>query len=215
MRNIDNFVRLKISWFAAFFLLLILFPGLLPAQNRTRTDKLMDKARDAFLKRNYQEALVMAKKALISDQSDTQAALLMAEVYHELDSVQMELSCLEMALERGNSQPLLLFRLGEAYYKTGSYEAASSCLERYLNHASPGNVRTRAEKLAAHSDFAASSVKIQPLNPITLDRMSTAATMNIGQPDSRRKHAGFTRLLPVNGMRKQEDFYFSRSDSSG
>ena len=98
MRNIDNFVRLKISWFAAFFLLLILFPGLLPAQNRTRTDKLMDKARDAFLKRNYQEALVMAKKALISDQSDTQAALLMAEVYHELDSVQMELSCLEMAL---------------------------------------------------------------------------------------------------------------------
>ncbi len=217
MRNIDNFVRLKISWFAAFFLLLILFPGLLPAQNRTRTDKLMDKARDAFLKRNYQEALVMAKKALISDQSDTQAALLMAEVYHELDSVQMELSCLEMALERGNSQPLLLFRLGEAYYKTGSYEAASSCLERYLNHASPGNVRTRAEKLAAHSDFAASSVK----NPRSFEPHNLGPNVNSSHDEYwpsltvDGSMLVFTRLLPVNGMRKQEDFYFSRSDSSG
>ncbi len=201
----------------AILLSVLMLSGLLAAQSRTKSGKLMDKARDAFLKRNYQEAIVTAKKVLNNDQTNTNAALLLADVYHEMDSVDSEVIYLEHAMKKGSSLPLLLFRLGEVYFKTGNYEASSSCLQRYLDDSPQGSLKSRAEKLAAHAAFAAMSVK----NPRSFNPRNLGPPINSSDDEYwpsltvDGRMLVFTRLLPGKGGRKQEDFFVSRSDSGG
>jgi outer membrane protein OmpA-like peptidoglycan-associated protein len=218
MNKLGNFFSKGNRVIRAILLLFLMLPVFAVAQSRTKSAKLMDKARDAFMKRNYQEAIVTAKKVLVSDAENAGAALLLADVYHDLDSAESEIVYLEFARKRGSTTPLLLFRLGEASYKTGRYEEASSWLQRYLQHEPQGNIRARAEKLATHAAFAAGAVNHpRPYNPHNLgpfvnsreDEYWPSLTVDGSM-------LVFTRLLPpLQGSLKQEDFFVCRSDTSG
>lgn len=62
MNNLGNSFDKGNRVFKTIFYLFLMLPLFAAAQSRTKSTKLMEKARDAFIKRNYQEAIVTAKK---------------------------------------------------------------------------------------------------------------------------------------------------------
>ncbi len=197
--------------------LLMAFPvqgKLFPAPGRH-----LDLARTAFADRDYQKAIRFARKVPVGSRLRIEARLLLADMFHVLDSTEAEIRCLEEVAAAVDSLPLVFFRLAEAYYKTGAYDKGLEPLRRYLPLVPGGSLHDKASRLLNHLLFSSGAVNHPlPFSPVNLGR-----GVNSGYDEYwpsltvDGKLLVFTRLWPgaASRMPMQEDFFLSVNDSAG
>lgn len=194
------------------FLQLTCFNSL--AQNTKKTDKLFEEAESYYKADDFAKTIQVCTKILKSDSSHSNAHLLLAEVYKDIDSTRLEIYHLDKA-SYGNTHPLIDFRLAEAFYKLGMYSEALSFYEKY------GESKTIPEKRTflvackiASCRFAINSIE----NPVEFEPENLGDEVNSSNdeywptPSLDGKHLIFTRLMK-GGNLPQEDFFMVELDS--
>nr|WP_320022606.1 OmpA family protein [uncultured Draconibacterium sp.] len=184
------------------------------AQDNKRTDKLFEEARKYYVEDNYQAAIETADKILQKNTEYAPAHLLLAEIYKDIDSSRLEIKHLTKAVELDDN-PLIDFRLGEAFYKQGMYSEALSFYEKYKENK---NIPEKRQFLLAckiaSCRFALNSIE----NPVAFEPTNLGDEINTTNdeywptPSLDGKHLVFTRLMK-DGGRPQEDFFMAEIDS--
>nr|WP_320000625.1 OmpA family protein [uncultured Draconibacterium sp.] len=184
------------------------------AQDNKRTDKLFEEARKYYVEDNYQAAIETTDKILQKNTEYAPAHLLLAEIYKDIDSSRLEIRHLTKAVELDDN-PLIDFRLGEAFYKQGMYSEALSFYEKYKENK---NIPEKRQFLLAckiaSCRFALNSIE----NPVAFEPTNLGDEINTTNdeywptPSLDGKHLVFTRLMK-DGARPQEDFFMAEIDS--
>ncbi len=196
------------------YLLLLLFIFLsfsVLSQNDSRTQKQFEKARKFYLLDNVVDAIKEANKILDKSPEFINASLLLADIYHEVDSIDLEIKNLENALKYSDN-PAIFYRLAEAGYSIGLYEKAIVYFEKYLQIAKITNIRKDEVRRKIDNCEFAIEAKKHPVEfrPIRLSEKVNSAddeywpSLSINQ-----KHLVFTRLLKKEEQIPQEDFFVS------
>ncbi len=213
--NIHHHIRV----FGLVMCLLFLITGISKAQNRAKSDRLLDKARAAYLSRDWKNAIEPARKALQDDPDLLEGHLLLAEIYKELDSVRLEISSLQQAARLTNSRPLIFLRLGDALLKVADYQGAIEAYNRCL----AGNI-AEERKPAVVQKIAGCRFALQAVqHPVQFSPVNLGSAVNSVHDDYwpsltvDGRSLVFTRLMPavVGTTFPQEDFYLSSNDGSG
>ncbi|WP_372651919.1 OmpA family protein [Draconibacterium sp.] len=184
------------------------------AQDNKRSDKLFEEARKYYVEDSYPAAIEAADKILQKDPEYAPAHLLLAEIYKDIDSSRLEIKHLSKAVELDDN-PLIDFRLGEAFYKLGMYSEALSFYEKYTENK---NIPEKRQFLLAckiaSCRFAINSIE----NPVAFEPTNLGEEINTANdeywptPSLDGKHLVFTRLMK-DGGRAQEDFFMAEIDS--
>ena len=184
------------------------------AQDNKRSEKLFEEARRYYVEDSYPAAIETADKILQKDPGYAPAHLLLAEIYKDIDSTRLEIKHLTQAVELDDN-PLIDFRLGEAFYKLGMYSEALSFYEKYTeNKDIPEKRQFLLACKIASCRFAINSIA----NPVAFeptnlgDEINTANDEYWPTPSLDGKHLVFTRLMK-DGGRPQEDFFMAGIDS--
>ncbi|MCD6355002.1 MAG: PD40 domain-containing protein [Prolixibacteraceae bacterium] len=187
------------------------------AQPVSKIQKKFDKALRFYQRQEFGKSISEAQKLVEKNPGFVNGWLLMADIYHDLDSAKQEISVLENALKYTDN-PTVCYRIGEAFYKGGRYKLALPQFEKYLETNNPtgkrkpellhkiNNCRFAIKALSHPVDF----------HPEPLPRA-------INTPDDEywptlsldSKQLVFTRLIETAGRLPQEDFFISEFDSSG
>lgn len=189
------------------------------AQGSGKPVKLLEKARSAYHQGDLDKARTLAGNVLARDPGNIDAHLLLADLYHEMDSVTAEIVHLERAVAENSDLPLIFYRLGEAYYRTAAYERALVAINRFLETAPQKPLAAKAQHLKTSCQFAADAVK----SPVSFNPENMGDSVNSMYDDYwpsltvDGKMLVFTRKLPAGNSRvlNQEDFYASLLDSGG
>lgn len=198
------------------FMLVILFAGFVTAaQTDKKMDKLFEDAKKQQAVQNYSQAIELCKR-ILSDKPDfIEAHLLLADVYNDLDSLKAEIYHLSKAIEIKN-EPLIQFRLGEAFYKTGNYDEAL----RYYNMYSAYKLIPEKRQFLLACKIASCKFALQSIkNPVEFDPQNMGTQINTANdeywptPSLDGKKLIFTRLLKDPNSIPQEDFYMAQLDS--
>lgn len=185
------------------------------AQSDKKIEKLFEEAKKQQSAQNYTETIVLCNR-ILSDKPDfIQAHLLLADLYNDMDSLKSEIFHLGKAIEIKN-EPLIQFRLGEAFYKTGNYSEALRYYDMYSTYKQIPEKRQflLACKIAS-CKFALQSIK----NPVEFnpqdmgDQINTANDEYWPTPSLDGKRLIFTRLMKDGNTLPQEDFYMAEIDS--
>ena len=108
-----------------FILALALVSMQVLGQHSRQNQRLFEKAREAYSAGQYTKAIHAAKDILTKDSLNLNTHLFLADVYHDLDSVQQEIFHLSYATrDTGNLRQLIYYRLGEANFSIGRYNVA-------------------------------------------------------------------------------------------
>ncbi|WP_347838032.1 OmpA family protein [uncultured Draconibacterium sp.] len=184
------------------------------AQENKRLDKLFEEARNDYAANRYSEAIKTGTQILQKDANYAQAHLLLAEIYKDMDSTRLEIKHLSKAVDLDNN-PLIDFRLGEAFYKLGMYSEALSFYEKYKeNKTIPEKRQFLLACKIASCRFAINSIQ----NPVDFEPTNLGEQINTPNdeywptPTLDGKHLVFTRLMKGSG-RPQEDFFMAELDS--
>lgn len=197
-------------------LLVVLFAGFESvAQTDKKIDKLFEDAKRQQSAQNYSQTIGLCNRILSEKPDFIEAHLLLADVYSDLDSLKAEIYHLSKAIEIKN-EPLIQFRLGEAFYKTGNYSEALRYYEMYsVYKLIPEKRQFLLACKIASCKFALQSIK----KPVEFDPQNMGSQINTANdeywptPSLDGKKLIFTRLLKDPGSRPQEDFYMARLDS--
>ena len=172
---------------------------------------------DDFNNQDYKRALENLTEVLGKDSGYVTAYLLQAEIYHELDSVELEINSFEKARQISPNASIF-YRLGEACYSSGKYKKALTYYNSYLT---AGNVsEERNSEIQQKIDNCNFAIEAQ-LHPIDFhpEKMNSAINSNADEYwpviSLDQKKLVFTRLVKSGGLGGQEDFYISEKDSSG
>jgi outer membrane protein OmpA-like peptidoglycan-associated protein len=142
----------------------------------------------------------------------TDARLLLAEVYHNLDSTRVEISQLESVFKQNSSKNNLVgYRLGEALFKIGEYSKSLEVFEKTLKLESlPSDRKEKIIFRIACCRFAVGAMAHPVAGNITkLDSgVNTSANEYWPTLSIDGNTLIFTRLLETSF--KQEDFYVSK-----
>uniref|UniRef100_UPI0032176859 OmpA family protein n=1 Tax=uncultured Draconibacterium sp. TaxID=1573823 RepID=UPI0032176859 len=184
------------------------------AQKPGKTEKLLEEARAYYRAGNHSKTIDVCERIIKIDAQDASAHLLLAEVYKDMDSTRLEIQHLEKA-SYTNTNPLIDFRLGEAFYKLGMYSEALSFYEEYSKTKQIPEKRQflLACKIAS-CRFAIHSIA----NPVDFhpenlgDKVNSSNDEYWPTPSLDGKHLIFTRLVKENN-RPREDFYMVDLDS--
>ncbi len=214
MKNKSIYSLLIYRVFGGVLLLVLLSNFNTSAQKLSKNDKLFDEARTHYQSDNYNEAIDVCHKILKSEAGYANAHLLLAEIYKDIDSTRLEIYHLDKA-SYSSTNPLIDFRLAEAFYKLGMYSEALSFYEKYGESKNIPEKRTFlvACKLAS-CRFAINSIA----NPVEFKPENLGEGVNSDDdeywptPSLDGKHLIFTRLIK-EGSRSQEDFYMVELDS--
>ncbi|AHW62200.1 hypothetical protein FH5T_17205 [Draconibacterium orientale] len=184
------------------------------AQDNKRSEKLFEEARRYYVEDSYPAAIETADKILQKDPGYAPAHLLLAEIYKDIDSTRLEIKHLTQAVELDDN-PLIDFRLGEAFYKLGMYSEALSFYEKYTeNKDIPEKRQFLLACKIASCRFAINSIA----NPVAFEPTNLGDEINTPNdeywptPSLDGKHLVFTRLMK-DGGRPQEDFFMAGIDS--
>lgn len=185
------------------------------AQSSKRVDKLFEKARTLYTQHKYPEALELCDEIMKINDDHVNTSLLMAEMYKDMDSTRLEIRELTKA-QKSSSNPLIDFRLGEAFYKLGMYSEALTFYEKYKENK---NIPEKRQFLLAckiaSCKFALQSIE----NPVEFDPSNMGENVNSPEdeywptPTLDGKHLVFTRLTKDSVNRPQEDFFMAELDS--
>lgn len=178
----------------------------------------LQRARQAFQAGDYQRAIAYAGKESAPGREAVASRLLLADIYHEMDSARAEVACLEAAAALDTGLSLLFYRLAAACYRTGDYDKGLAYLLRF-DPGGSGTLALRARRLEENLRFCIRAVQNPlPFSPVSLgSRVNSAYDEYWPSFTVDENMLVFTRLLPAAepGLRKQEDFYFSVKDSLG
>ncbi len=181
------------------------------AQPSRRTQRMFDEARQFHAMNDFKSAIEAGERILEVDPSFVQAHLLLADVYFDMKNRVKEAFHLEKATDF-SSEPLILSRLGDAYFSLGSYSNALRVYRLYADHEKvKGKSKEDAERKIQNSLFAIEAVQ----NPVDFDPVPLPATINTEADEywpslSIDQHQLiFTRLIKIRGQQPQEDFYSS------
>jgi len=185
------------------------------AQNTKRTEKMFESARTLYSDNNYSKALEVCEEILRLDENHVNAHLLMAEMYKDMDSTRLEINHLSKA-QKGSDNPLIDFRLGEAFYKLGMYSEALSFYDKYkVNKNIPEERQFLLACKIASCKFALESIE----NPVKFEPNRLDESINSKSdeywptPTLDGRHLVFTRLMKDSLSRPQEDFFMAQIDS--
>lgn len=185
------------------------------AQSNKRTEKLFEAARNLYTEDNFTKAIDVCEQILKIDSDDVNTHLLLAEIYHEMDSTRLEITHLSKA-QKGSDNPLIDFRLGEAFYKIGMYSEALAFYNKYkIQKNIPEKRQYLLASKIASCEFAIKSIE----NPVDFEPQNMGDEINSENdeywptPTLDGKHLVFTRLIKDGGTRPQEDFFMAELDS--
>jgi outer membrane protein OmpA-like peptidoglycan-associated protein len=215
--DIKTFFAVNVLRYICFSIFII--PLVVSGQGISKSDRLLEKSTALFEQKDYGKAVTLAKRTIEADPGNIRAYLLLADIFHETDSLRNEIFYLREAAELTDSQPLIFYRLGEALYKNGKYTEALDAVNKFISKESDSRLQTKATILKTQCEFAADAVK-KPVrfSPENLgDHINTQNDEYWPSLTVDSKMLVFTRLLPVTNHTglKQEDFYMSESDSAG
>lgn len=213
-RKVSNCKKLFVKRLIAVVVFSLLFGLIADAQKKSKSEKLFEEARVHYQADNYGKTIDFCLRILENDSEDAAAHLLMAEVYKDIDSTKLEIYHLDKA-SYSNKNPLIDFRLAEAFYKLGMYSEALSFYEKYSE---TKNIPEKREFLLAckiaSCRFAIHSIE----NPVDFqpenlgDEVNSANDEYWPTPSLDGKHLIFTRLMKGSN-RSQEDFFMAELDS--
>ena len=196
-------------------LVLLLIGSTVVAQSNKQTEKLFESAKSLYSQNNYTKAIQVCNQILDKDSNHIDTHLLLAEIYHDSDSTKQEINHLTKAM-KGSDNPLIDWRLGEAFYKLGMYSEALSFYKKYKVQK---NIPEKRQFLLAckmaNCEFAIKSIE----NPVDFEPKNLGNEINSENdeywptPTLDGKHLVFTRLLKDKGQRPQEDFFMAELDS--
>ena len=185
------------------------------AQSSKRVEKMFETARNFYVQNNYPKSLEVCSEIIHLEENHANTHLLMAEIYKDMDSTRLEIVHLTRALKNSDN-PLIDFRLGEAFYKLGMYSEALSFYEKYKEDQ---NIPEKRQFLLAckmaSCKFAIQSIK----NPVEFDPNNLGDQINSADdeywptPTLDGKHLVFTRLMKDSIHRPHEDFFMAQLDS--
>lgn len=187
------------------------------ASGQSRVQKYFDKSQQYFRLGDYKNAIAEAEKVLSADPSFVNAALLLSDIYHDLDSVRNEIDYLEKALPV-SANPVILVRLGEANYRIGEYAPALNYFEKYLETGSASE--KRKEEIIRKTENCRFAIEAMH-HPVDFRPEPLNSNINTGDDEYwpylsvDQQKLVFTRLIKMKGRIPQEDLYFSIFDSTG
>ena len=198
------------------FVTIIIVSGFLAvtAQESKRGARLFEKARQAFFRQDYPAAIGAAHKLLTSDSTNTNAHLLLADIYNTLDSAKQEINHLEFVFNNTpQAKNLVGFRLGEAYFSIAEYKKSLTVFEKALAYG--GISPTQKEKIddrITRCRFAMDAI----LNPVAGEAQKLGEGVNTPADEYwpvlsiDGSALTFTRLEISENSFRQEDFFTSR-----
>ncbi len=186
------------------------------SQSDKKLEKLFEEAKSSYLNHNNSETIKICNRILKDAPDYLQAHLLLADIYNDQDSVNLEIEHLLKSEQLTKTDTLIFFRLGEAFYKTGNYSEALRYYNKYSNSKLIPEKRQflLACKIAS-CRFAINSIK----NPVEFaptnvgDEINSADDEYWPTPSLDGKKLVFTRLIKDPNQLPQEDFYMAEKDS--
>jgi len=184
-------------------------------QSSKRTEKLFETARSLYSSDQYSKAIDVCNQILGVDSQNVNTHLLLAEMYKDMDSTRLEISHLSKA-RKTSDNPLIDFRLGEAFYKLGMYSEALNFYDQYKENK---NIPEKRQFLLA-CKIASCKFAMQAIaNPVDFEpnRLGEGVNSEFDEywptPTLDGKHLVFTRLVRDSVNRPQEDFFMVELDS--
>jgi len=181
------------------------------AQPSRRIQRLFDEARQFHAMNDFKSAIETGERILEYEPSFLQAHLLLSDVYFDMKNPSKEAFHLEKAMDL-SSEPLILTRLGDAYFLLGSYSKALKVYRLYADHEKvKGKSKEDAARKIQNSLFAIEAVQ----NPVDFDPVPLPGTINTEADEYwpslsiDQQQLIFTRLIKIRGQQPQEDFYAS------
>ncbi len=187
------------------------------AQNNAKLQQQFDKALNYYKLLEYESAISEIDKLLKKNPEFVDATLLLADIYHDTKSTELEIKTLENA-QQYSQNPLILYRLAKANYSIGEYEKALVNFEKYIKTNGLSEVRkSEVTRSIVNCRFAIDAVK-SPVD-FTPERLTEKINTKNDEYWPSVSLDGsklvFTRLQnPLSGL-MQEDFFISAFDSSG
>ncbi len=195
---------------------LLFFTFFAVGQSGSKIDKQFEKARKHTLMNNYSEAIKEATNILEKHPDYVNAALLLADIYNEIDSTQREILYLQKALDYSDN-PAIHYRLAEASCTISLYDNAIVHYEKYLQNAKITEVRkTEVRRKIANCEFAINAKK----HPVEFQPIRLSENINTSDDEYwpslsvNQKQLVFTRLIKNEGQIPHEDFYESELKSN-
>lgn len=195
---------------------LLLFTVVVFAQSNSKTDKQFEKARKYYLMHNYAGAITESNKILDKHPKYINASLLLADIYYEIDSTELEILHLENALKYSDN-PVISYRLAEAGYSVGLYDKAIVYYKKYLQSAKITETRKSEVRRKIESCEFAIEAKKHPVEfqPIRLsENINTANDEYWPSLSVNQKQLVFTRLIEKDEQIPHEDFFVSKYNSN-
>ena len=196
---------------------LLLFTVAAFGQSDSKINKQFEKARKNYLMHNVAGAIEEANKILDKHPGYINASLLLADIYFDIDSTELEIKYLEKALEY-SEKPAISYRLAEAGYSIGLYDKAIIYFEKYLQNTKvtevrKAEVRRKIENCEFAIDAKKHPVKFQPKR--LSENINTTNDEYWPSLSINQKQLVFTRLLKTEGQIPHEDFFVSKFNSNG
>jgi outer membrane protein OmpA-like peptidoglycan-associated protein/tetratricopeptide (TPR) repeat protein len=202
--------------FPLIFIFLLMFFNT-TAQNNAKTQQQFNKALQFYKLQEYENSLAEIEKLLKKTPDYIDAILLQADIYHEMQNIELEIEALENALYY-SQRSLIFYRLGKANFSGGSYQKALFNFEKYVQEKGiPDTRKTEVQQYISSCRFALDAIN----NPVDFNPERLSENINTVNDEywpaislDGRKLV-FTRLLkPAAGL-PHEDFYIAEFDSSG
>ncbi|MCG8523755.1 MAG: OmpA family protein [Pseudomonadales bacterium] len=186
------------------------------AQSNKKLQKWFDEAKQNYRQNNMPEAINLCDKILKSNPGFVNASLLLADLYNDIDSTELEIVSLEMALPF-TENTIVLYRLGEANYSLGKYEKALHNFNKYSNsNLASEKLKKEAQHKIKNCEFALEAIQ----NPVEFNPKKLSDSINSGHDEYwpslslDKQTLVFTRLLKPEGRIPQEDFFIAEFDST-
>ncbi|MDP2338734.1 MAG: OmpA family protein [Bacteroidota bacterium] len=186
--------------------------------------KLFEQATFAYESKLFGKSLRILDEVLAIDSSFLEVYLMKSDIYQEMDSIPLQIKSIEAALKLNPiKNPKLYYVLGNAFYRSGSYQKASDAYENYLARVNEtatfvARARQTLEKCSGAVNLLKHPVPFESINlgeninseddeywpSITVDGKTIIFTRLVGS----------NRPLSQRNSLAQEDFYFSRFENN-
>ncbi len=200
-----------------FFSHIILYSVVAFGQSGSKAQKQFEKARKSYLMHNVDDAIEEAVALLGKHPDYVNAALLLADIYYDIDSTEQEIIYLEKANEYSD-KPAIAYRLAEANYSIGLCDVAIVYYKKYLQTAKVTEVRkSEIRRKIENCEFAVEAKK----HPVKFHPKRLPENINSANDEYwpslsiNQKQLVFTRLVKEEGQIPNEDFFISKRSQHG
>ena len=172
--------------------------------------KCFEKARQEFLNKNYDEALTNIDKALLIDDEFTDAHLLKAEIYMELNDDSMAMVSYENVFQIDSmSFPKSSIALSKLYSKSFQFDKSMKLLEWYLSLDNQSdNLIKLAERQLSLACFRKSLVE----NPVDFNPINIGSDVNTSDDEYvNQYYVSDDKMIFTKRYKTENEYYFEEN----